>query len=302
MSPAPAPKQNCHAGHSGSRQHVAAARISHPGPAQATGLSLPTQIKAEARHKFAALAAVRDVSTATALRQRPAPGHSGDGLQCLQSAGWGKRAHLNEKKRTLGTLPAFSLPIVLPAWFLLSPGQFYVSKVHKFLFFQWAGGALWAAPLPAGLCVRVAQLLCAAPDYAQPHSDRPRPRGPTEDSSGAGFPGGAKRRAGDSGFQTEPAGLRVTCVCVLAEVCSRACSASLVGLKAELQPVAQRVWELTGLICQIQSTSNLRLLRGKCMGRWWRHSQAAALQASIIQTEVEITPCTHAIRASLTWW
>lgn len=197
-------------------------------------------------------------------------------------------------------MPAFYLPIVLPARFLLSPGQFYVSKDHKFLFFHRAGGALWAAPLPAGLCVRVAQLLCAALDYAQPHSYWPWPRGPTEDSTGAGFPGGAKRRAGASGFQTGPAGLRVICMGVLlVEVCSRERSASPVGFKAELQLVAQRVWELTELICQIQSTSNLCLLRGKRMGWWWRHFQAAAFQASIIQTEVEITPCPHAIRASL---
>lgn len=137
------------------------------------------------------------------------PGHR-FGTACKELAG-GERANLNEKKKkTLGPLPAFSLPIVLPAWVLLSPGQLYVSKAHKFSFFHWAGGVLLG-------CAASCRVLCpccpvtAAQPRAMPSpiqtSCGPRPRQCGGFGAGACFPGGEKGRLRVRGFQTEAVGL-----------------------------------------------------------------------------------------------
>jgi len=80
-------------------------------------------------------------------------------------------------------------------------------------------------------------------------------------------------------------------------------AAAAQGWEAGLQQAAQRVWELTLLVRQLRGGTQRSAelpWRGEGLGSAAQHQfQAAALQASVIQTAVEITPRPHALRVSL---
>ncbi|XP_075295929.1 uncharacterized protein LOC142363666 [Opisthocomus hoazin] len=148
-----------------------------------------------------------------------------------------------------------------------------------------AGGALLDSAASCVAFVSVLPSYCSTdPGYARPHSHRPRPRervprrrapGLHRLQTGTGFPRPAEQRPRPGGFQPEAVRERAAA--------GRWNAAARRGCRGRLRGGTQRSAELPW--------------RGEGLGSAAQHQfQAAALQASVIQTAVEITPRPHALR------